>query len=465
MRQYEPAVFDKIKQICCQARLIFAREMENDTGRVRNKKFPLQIGDSYYELMASPVIDADGQIKQIVAVAWDATSGRRLQQKIDAIDAAGRELARIDREEVAKLEPGPRLRLLRDKIIRYSQDLLHFDHFVIRRIDRKANNKLEVIIAEGLPEEALEIDLYANPEGNGISGYVAATGRSYICHDVEKDSRYVLGLEHGKSSLTVPLRLLGEVVGVYNIESKKVGAFNEDDRQFAEIFGRYIAMTLNILDLLVAERCDVAGRLADNVVQEMREPLNDIVHEAQTLMEEYIGHDSMRDRLNRIVDHVTALRDTLRDVQAGPNAVLGRDKQPGREADPLLKGRRVLVADDEQNIRETIGDILRKRGAQVDICKDGHEAHHMLEVERYDLVITDIKMPNRNGYEIFAAARREDEHLPVILMTGFGYDPNHSIVRASTEGLNGVMFKPFKVDQLLEEVHKAMRGQASAPAK
>jgi DNA-binding NtrC family response regulator len=42
-------------------------------------------------------------------------------------------------------------------------------------------------------------------------------------------------------------------------------------------------------------------------------------------------------------------------------------------------------------------------------------------------------------------------------MTGFGYDPNHSIVRASQEGLAAVLFKPFKVDQLLAEVRKALQ--------
>ena len=48
-------------------------------------------------------------------------------------------------------------------------------------------------------------------------------------------------------------------------------------------------------------------------------------------------------------------------------------------------------------------------------------------------------------------------NLPVILMTGFGYDPNHCIVRASQEGLQAVLFKPFKVDQFLDEVRKALQ--------
>jgi DNA-binding NtrC family response regulator len=47
---------------------------------------------------------------------------------------------------------------------------------------------------------------------------------------------------------------------------------------------------------------------------------------------------------------------------------------------------------------------------------------------------------------------------PVILMTGFGYDPSHSIVRASQEGLQSVLFKPFQVDRLLAEARKALGG-------
>jgi DNA-binding NtrC family response regulator len=46
--------------------------------------------------------------------------------------------------------------------------------------------------------------------------------------------------------------------------------------------------------------------------------------------------------------------------------------------------------------------------------------------------------------------------IPVILMTGFGYDPHHSIVRASQEGLQCVLFKPFQIDRLMEEVRKAL---------
>ena len=464
MRQFSPQVMEKVKQICSQARSIFCAQNCGApvSGPTRSKKFTLQADDDrYFELVASPVADEAGKVQQVVAVVWDATSGKRLQQKINAIDGAGRELARIDREAIADLAPGERLLLLRDKVIKYCRQLMEFGHFAIRLVDKRTN-KLEVVFAEGLPEASLDIDLYAQPEGNGISGYVAATGRSYMCHDTEKDPRYVTGIEHCMSSLTVPLRLHDQVIGVFNIESEDVGAFNEDDRQFAEIFGRYVAMALNMLDVLVVERYTTTGQLADNIVQEMSQPLNDIVTEAQSLIEEYIGDDSMRNRLHQIVDNVETIRRRVQDAASGPKTVLGAEQVKDDDGDSRLKGRRVLIADDELNIRKTIGDVLTRLGCACTLCKDGYEAINMVEQQDFDLVISDIKMPHRNGYEIFAAAHRRREEMPVILMTGFGYDPNHSIVRASRAGLSTVLFKPFKVEQLLEEVDKAL-GTAAAP--
>ena len=95
-------------------------------------------------------------------------------------------------------------------------------------------------------------------------------------------------------------------------------------------------------------------------------------------------------------------------------------------------------------------------------CATGAEAIQHLEDEDFDLVVSDIKMPDKTGYDVFAAARKKNASLPVILMTGFGYDPNHSIVRASQEGLQAVLFKPFKVDQFLGEVRKALQSQPAA---
>ncbi|MCA9857690.1 MAG: response regulator, partial [Dehalococcoidia bacterium] len=128
------------------------------------------------------------------------------------------------------------------------------------------------------------------------------------------------------------------------------------------------------------------------------------------------------------------------------------------EIDPALSGKRVLVSDNETEIAGIIRDVLTKRGAEVTTFDSGAAAITALATiaPPPDLVISDINLGDRTGYEVFAAAKDRARWTPVILMTGFGYDPHHSIVRASQEGLQHVLFKPFQVEKLIEEVKRAL---------
>jgi len=462
MQSWTPRVHETVRRTCVEAFETFNKQQQTPTSDPppsRSKKYSLTIDDTQFlDLTASPVVNPRGQVVQVVAVIQDVSGPRRMEQKIDAIDRAGSELMKLEAEAVSKLNVGQRLTLLEEKIVGYTRELMHFDHFAIRVLDRKTN-KLEVVISAGLPTEALNIDLYARPEGNGISGYVAATARSYICPDIDRDPRYVTGLDQAKSSLTVPLKLYDKVIGVFNIESRQRGAFNEDDRRFAEIFGRYIAMALNILNLMVVERQDTAHKIADDVAAEVAGPLNDIAIDAGALIDDYIGREDLQGKLRSIMDNVGNIRKSLNQVAAGPNtSVLGASSVKESQ-DPVLAHSRILVADDEENIRLTISDVLRKYGVRVTLASNATDAMALLEQNEFDLILSDIRMPDKTGYDVFASARKKSHTLPVILMTGFGYDPHHCIVRASQEGLQAVLFKPFKVDQLLAEIRKGLQSQ------
>jgi CheY-like chemotaxis protein len=180
------------------------------------------------------------------------------------------------------------------------------------------------------------------------------------------------------------------------------------------------------------------------------------------------GRDPVAARhIGKIRAGVESIRDRLKNVASGPQTLLGVEREMlERRREPLLEGKRVLVADDEANVRRIIHDVLHNRGCEVVTFESGVGAIAALEAAAagtgagFDLVLSDIKMPDRNGYEVFATARRTIPRAPVILMTGFGYDPHHSIVRASQEGLQSVLFKPFQVERLLEEVRKAVAPRA-----
>ena len=158
--------------------------------------------------------------------------------------------------------------------------------------------------------------------------------------------------------------------------------------------------------------------------------MNDITSDTALLLDEYIGNDDMRKRLQSIMDNVGRIPSScVKEAGEGPKTILGVPGDAAHTtADPLLEGKRVLVADDEPNIRQTIGDLLTRCGAWSKPPRTARKPSLCSLGSRYDLVLSDIKMPHRNGYEIFAAAARLNQSPPVILMTGFGYDPNHSIV-------------------------------------
>ncbi|MGE0480256.1 MAG: response regulator [Phycisphaerae bacterium] len=453
LRSYPGRAIEVIRDACLRLSSEFVAELGSAPAPRSRRRGVSVDQDFYFDVTCAPLAGPDGQIQQFIVAVSDVTSTRRLQEKIDAIESAGRELVRLDAEALGQLDVGERLALLEVKIIEYCRDLLRFTHFNVRVLHRQ-NNRLETVLASGMSEEAKSLVMYAAPEGNGISGYVAATGRSYICPDVSKDPRYLPGIEHARSSLTVPLRLHDQVVGILNVESDQIAAFTEDDRQIAEIFGGYVAIALHILRLLAVERYATTGQIAADVANELAAPLNDIVTEASTLIEDYIGHDDLRKRLHTILDDVDRVKRSLRSVTEAPGVRGLVPENPDR--DPILDGKRILVADDEDVIRETVSEVLTKLGAITVMAGDGDEAIAIIHSQPFDLVLSDIRMPQKDGYQVYSAVKQANPHCPVILITGFGYDPNHSIVRASKEGLAGVLYKPFKVEQLVEEVRHAL---------
>ena len=86
-----------------------------------------------------------------------------------------------------------------------------------------------------------------------MTGFVAATGESYLCPDTANDPHYIAGAAGARSSMTVPLKFHDEVIGTLNVESPRVNGFGPDDLQFTELFSKEIAASLHTLDLLSAD--------------------------------------------------------------------------------------------------------------------------------------------------------------------------------------------------------------------
>jgi DNA-binding response OmpR family regulator len=119
----------------------------------------------------------------------------------------------------------------------------------------------------------------------------------------------------------------------------------------------------------------------------------------------------------------------------------------------LAAPARVLVAEDDADMRELLASVLRKDGYDVIEARDGWQllqylATHTPAVDDspVDLVISDIRMPGKNGLDVLAGLRFADSSTPVILITGFGDLQTH--LEARRLGATAVLDKPFDLDQL-----------------
>jgi DNA-binding NtrC family response regulator len=115
----------------------------------------------------------------------------------------------------------------------------------------------------------------------------------------------------------------------------------------------------------------------------------------------------------------------------------------------------ILLAEDESTIRMTVGEALRARGHRVQEAKDGGEAKALVEKERFDLAISDIRMPKVDGMALFRFIRERSPSTDVILMTGYG--EVEQAVEALKDGAEDYLTKPVDLDELAFRVERVMQ--------
>ncbi len=115
---------------------------------------------------------------------------------------------------------------------------------------------------------------------------------------------------------------------------------------------------------------------------------------------------------------------------------------------------RILIADDEVAIRQSLGSILGYEGFEVCEAENGPAALAKLAAERIDLLLLDVKMPQMDGFEVIARLREEGLDLPVVVISG--HDAVSNAVEAIKRGAYDFLEKPFKKEELLVRVNNAL---------
>ncbi len=228
-----------------------------------------------------------------------------------------------------------------------------------------------------------------------------------------------------------------------------------------------IGFAKDIREIRKKDRLATLGEVAVALCHEINSPLEVILNEVELLHgfvrkrgseseavveEERI--DAVRREVRIIQDIVNRLvemsqeghYDTREYLEGQKMTDMHREAKPDdvkRQGEPAkqgLQGLRVLVVDDDLGVCRSLRDLLVDEGCEVHVATDGLRALEMLEVTTVDIVVSDVVMPDLDGYELFMEVSRRGT-TPVILMTGYYYDRDHVIKRSRLEGLESVIFK------------------------
>lgn len=114
------------------------------------------------------------------------------------------------------------------------------------------------------------------------------------------------------------------------------------------------------------------------------------------------------------------------------------------------QAKRILIVDDEIEIRDSLSVILEDCGYESITAKSGVEAMEKMKENEFDLVVTDIRMPRMGGLDVIEKLRDLDNDVPVLIITAYVY--REMAVRAMQMGANGYLLKPIDFDELIHRI-------------
>ncbi len=248
-----------------------------------------------------------------------------------------------------------------------------------------------------------------------------------------------------------------------------------------------IGFAKDIREIRQRDRLATLGEVAVALCHEINSPLEVILNDTELLSafvrrkatdEEAVIEeervDAVRREVLKIQEIVNRLVEMAREGQYGTRDYLVGQQMtdvsrpvpkptPRRADGGGLDGIRVMVVDDDLGVCRSLRDVLLAEGCEVLVASDGLRALEILNRTSVDIIVSDVVMPDLDGYDLFMEVKRRGT-TPVILMTGYYYDRDHVIKRSRLEGLESVIFKKPIDPARLKAMIRTLTGRASAAA-
>lgn len=430
---------------------------EFEVKRRDGTSFPALIEDS-------PIINDRGELIGIVGVSTDNTLRRRAEEERENL-LLREQAARAEAEEANRLKDeflatlSHELRNPLNVVIGYSE--------ILRRSNENQPHSFVVKAAETIRRNAL--------------------AQSQLVSDLLDLSRLQMGklsLDRQPVSLSTVITEAIETVSA-EVKAKQIKLSVELDQDILVVEGDSVRLGQIAWNLLnnAVKFTPLEGEIKVSLSQEGDEARLMVADSGQGISPEFLPHvfeifrqaDASSSRKQggmgiglALVKQLTELHEGRVEVESEglnrgatfsvliPLYKAGADglKSERVTATGALRSKFILVVDDSAESTEMLGKLLEIEGAFVDLARSGAEALRVADKKRYDLVISDISMPEMDGYQLLKELRKlpNMETVPAVALTGYGRTAD--IERAHEEGFAQHLVKPVDIDQLLVIVRR-----------
>jgi CheY-like chemotaxis protein len=292
----------------------------------------------------------------------------------------------------------------------------------------------------------------------GVFGRLVNTRIPQVVNDICETETTLSSLaekEGLESMICVPIFSKDELWGFLAAFSQEKSRFREEDGRIVALFAGQIGLLLDHLSQSIRDNLDevLVPILGSIELMNFRYSGRDTIPVAEIL-------DAQNRFRRRVLSYIAGLE------QGSSEKISGEEQEKGKRirlpsGDELsveevitIKGdesstpntKKVLVIDDQPIVTDLLVSVLERMNYQAQVASCGKEGLEMFGKDRFDLVITDLGMPDISGWEVSKAVKQRRPDVPVVVITGWGVDPDPNKVKDSKVDL--IITKPFQVGQL-----------------
>ena len=344
-------------------------------------------------------------------------------------------------------------------LVKQLTEFFRIKHVVIFQLD---SSRLELILtySSGFPEESIQSfqSLKKSIAEPGVFKRLLDTRIPQIVNDIpETEIPPLAGLAEGQglnSMIAVPVFSKRKFWGILTAFSQQNFRFKEEDAKIINLFGGEVGQLLDLfsnylrdnLDELLVQILGSIGLLNFRYRDRKNIPKSEILNAQERLKYRVLSYVVGLEQESS--ERITSEEKIKKEVKLPSKNELSIEEvitiQGEKEKPPQLK--KVLVIDDQPIVTDLLVSVLERMQYKSVVASCGRDGVEMFEKDRFDLVITDLGMPDISGWEVSKAVKEKKPDVPVIVITGWGVDPDPDKMKDSK--VDFVINKPFQIDQL-----------------